>query len=395
MDVPREITTAQRQRSKTQQQLNRSTKRTRALLIGTLLSILVLIGSATWVSLWLIQKRESEGDRFDIDDVMEDKTSGGWGYDIDWHSAPDPDGGKDNFDFDEGMIDRDDVLLDDFQNDDYVVSIENINESEEAQRNVEFKLVSCPQPGVALTIDLSENVAYTRGLSYYKLLLMNSSEGILCTLVEADATTNINHDIKLKPIGRSYNGGNWEPYQGLLSATNRVPLSCSESSSGNCLIEVPKLAAGRKYVIKSYEYSLGERDRAARFLEKTTFGATNSEIDSFVAAGSDPATWVKQQLQKQISSHRQFFRERATNYHPETQQMGTLSFGPCESRARYRKFVFMDKDRDRVLTIAKSPVDQNYKILLVDGKFRSIITGQVKRIVGKFDTTVIPDGRYE
>ena len=113
-----------------------------------------------------------------------------------------------------------------------------------------------------------------------------------------------------------------------------------------------------------------------------------------MASGNNPSEWVKEQVDlPTISSHRQFFRTHATNFHPETTWMGTLSFKPCEAGSIYRKFVFMPKDNGHNLTIAKSPIDANYRILMVDGQIRSVIPGRVKQYISESNWPVVPDGR--
>ena len=53
----------------------------------------------------------------------------------------------------------------------------------------------------------------------------------------------------------------------------------------------------------------------------------------------------------------------------------------------------MPKDKDQKLTIATSPVDANYKLLMVGGEIRSVIPGQVQVHVSENDLPVVPDGR--
>lgn len=251
----------------------------------------------------------------------------------------------------------------------------------------------CPPPGDPLTIDLNPNA---KADDYHAIVLANSPQGILCTLLEVstDEAQSADGNLKLKPIGRSYNGNGWEPYQGLHSSFNTVPLGCSDSGVQECSVVLPALEIGRKYILKSYEHSLGPRDEAARFLEKITFGPTTSEIDAFVDSGNDPSELLQKQMELSIiSSHREFFRRRANGFHPETTAMGTLSFKPCEAGARYRRFLFLPKDKDRIFTVETSPVDANYKLLKVGGDIRSVIPGLVKVSVGGDNSQVVPDGR--
>ena len=107
-------------------------------------------------------------------------------------------------------------------------------------------------------------------------------------------------------------------------------------------------------VLSSYVYALPAVDEAARFLEKTTFGATKAEITSLVTESS-PVAWLQSQFSmKTIGSHRQFWRETVGVW----QEFATPSFGlyggPCEAGARYRRFAFAPTDRRRFLRVEGS-----------------------------------------
>ena len=413
-------------------QTNAKTKnRHRVLFIGIILSILVVIASIACVSIILVKNKnitdsknangDSHRDGSDLSDDRREENDGehsnnnnsnsnnegiaGKEDNIDWHarSIPIDDQNQDNGgNFDEGIFpdkERDDILMDDQYNDNYVISFNsnNTEENKKAKKDIDFSLFFCPAPGDPLIIDLPDIVAFNNNGEYHRILLESSSPGILCTLLEVSTDTEktVDGDLQLKPIGRSYNGHGWEPYHGRYSTI--VPLTCTDpnnNSSGDCLVVLPPLSVGRTYVLKSYEYSLGKRDEAARFLERTTFGATTSEINAFVAGGSDHVDWIRNQLKLPISSHRQFFRERATNFHAETTWMGTLAFGPCQRGAQYRKFVFVSKDTGRFLSISPSPINRNYKVLSVGGHIRSVIPGRVKLYISATNKTVVPDGRY-
>ena len=321
-------------------------------------------------------------------------------------------GGNANInDYNDEMIDDnspiDEQNEEEEEEEEYTTSYSNAVEFEKAKKDIDFSLYFCPDPGDGpLSIDLPtftfEAISTGVGVggAYHKILLANSSPNVLCTLLEVliDPDINNDRDLQLKPIGRSYNGQGWEPYHSHYFGTNSVPLSCSDQSNnseGDCLIVLPPLSVGRKYVLKSYEYSIGKRDEAARFLERTTFGATTLEINAFVDDGNSPIDWVENQLKLPITSHRQFFRERATNWHGETTWMGGLAFRPCQRGAQYRKFVFVSKDIGRELSISTSSVDSNYKVLSVGGHVRSVIPGRVKRFISNDNKPVVPDGSYE
>eukprot|EP00536_Pseudo-nitzschia_multiseries_P010764 jgi/Psemu1/204058/e_gw1.338.42.1 len=360
-------------------------RRNQVILIGIISSIFVVIASVACVSIRLVRNKNLEYGSDGNDD-------------IDWHSiAGDDQASDENRKYDDLILpDRvgDDILIDDeyYGNNVFLSDTEVTDDYSRTNREADLSVYFCPAPGDPLEIDFPGMIPDNSVGGYHRVLLQNSPAGMLCTLVEV----SVEGDLGLKPIGRSYNGQGWELYRGRYYATtNIVPRSCADDSNGDCLVVLAPLPAGRKYALKTYEYSLGKRDEAARFLERTTFGATTSEINSFVADGSNHARWIQNQMQIPITSHRQFFRERANNFHSETTGMGTLDFGPCQQGARYRSFVFVPKDIGRYLTISSSSVNRNYKVLSVGGHVRSVIPGRVKRRISSTNKLVVPDGSYE
>jgi hypothetical protein len=219
-----------------------------------------------------------------------------------------------------------------------------------------------------------------------QVVLKNSSPDVLCILLAVSSQSTSNN-IELIPVGRSYGGHSWEPYHGPFS--DGVSLGCSRDHSVQCLVDLPFLPPGRSYILKSFWHSLEDHEAAARFLEKTTFGPTLAEISSF----RTPQEWFADQLAIPVTSHRQFFRDRLTNYHGESTYYAGLFTGSCKNGARYRKFVFMAKDVNRFLEISRSPLDAAKRILAVDGHVRSIVTGNVRRGTPVIATADLPDGR--
>jgi hypothetical protein len=410
LDIPTEIITIQRIRLP--QKNIEIIKRKKFLLIGIVASVFVLIASVSWISVRLVgnnKKIGTGGHYHNGNKINNNNGTFGWLYGdddfIDWHSTPAYETIEDDRVFEEGMVESVDILLDDLYInegiEDPTISYNNYDDSAPIKREIELGLFDCPPPGDPLTIELPGAVAYNRvgnssSSSTHRILLGKSLPGILCTLLEVstDAASRADRDLRLTPIGRSYNGGGWESYKGLYSDSNIVPLSCSHDEAGDCLIVLPPPSPGRQYVLKSYgDRELGPRDTTARFLERTTFGPTTHEIDTLFQAGNDPTQWLKDQLKLPVTSHRQFFRERATNLHPETTWMGTLSAGPCNAGARYRRFVFVPKDIGRTLTIETSPFDPSSKLLRLGGHLRSVIPGGVKRKVSETIKLIVPDGR--
>jgi hypothetical protein len=247
----------------------------------------------------------------------------------------------------------------------------------------------CPEPGSdPISLQLPNN----DGQTIHRVILKTSFPSTLCTLIEVDDNQSTSGNLSLKPVGRSYNGNGWEAYRSSYF-TNVIPSTCSEDASTSnveCMVELPVPAAGRKYILNSYQYDLSTKDQAARFLEKTTFGPTIAEISTFTT----PHEWVSAQLEYSPTSHRQFFRERSTSWHTETTYQGLLHAGPCEEGARYRKFVFLAKDAKRFLTIATSTIDTNKRVLSVGGHIRAVIDGRVKRGWPEKILAVVDNGRY-
>ena len=143
--------------------------------------------------------------------------------------------------------------------------------------------------------------------SFAKINIFEGKD-VLCTLIEADLnvvlvaedgtvskrdilslTKNRDYSVSnLKPVGRSYNGNEWEAAPGDFSS---LVFDCSFSlygkgGGGNCLVMLPKPKKGRHYLLKSHDYGheLTPDDLTARFLEKATFGPTKADIEAFTSS---------------------------------------------------------------------------------------------------------------
>lgn len=247
---------------------------------------------------------------------------------------------------------------------------------------------TCPPPdGVPLLVTLSGSNATTFELG-------KTASGILCTLVQASITVTAGQtsiEGELKPIGRSYNGHNWESYANDVYST--MPFDCTSSGTA-CRVRLVPPGAGRAYFLMSYSNpNLSGRNANARFLEKGTFGPTKAELDTFVS----PVDWVRNQLSDQlpITSHRAFFRQRLTHWHSEPSFHTLLHTGPCMEGARYRKYTFLHTDTDRMLKIATSPNNSSKLVLSVDGDVRTIVNGPATCHSWSGTGPTIPNGEYE
>jgi hypothetical protein len=267
--------------------------------------------------------------------------------------------------------------------------------------------MACPPPGTSHATTIALNSVEGEA----QIRIAKSPIGVLCTLVDvsSDADAIGSENVGLKPVVRSYNGYDWETYAGDYA---KVHVDCSNtpdatatknllnipSDSSSCLVALPQPSEGRKYVLKSYQHSLPNDhiDQASRFLEKVTFGPTRTEIHALAASSSDvtfvnaAAGWIAKQMQLPVTSHRQYFRERSTNWRAVSSQMGLVhTSNPCEAGSRYRRFAFLMNDRGRTIKITTSFSNPSKKILSVDGQIRTVVDGPVG-IQGEGD---LPDGR--
>jgi len=226
----------------------------------------------------------------------------------------------------------------------------------------------------------------------FELDITSSGQDSLSLILEMDVDKDGNIEGNLAPVGRSYNGNPWEAYANEFSTS--VSFDCEGSSS--CRAALPYPQAGRAYVLKSNQYShdLSQDDLNARFLEKTTFGPTKTEINAF----SSPGDWMEEQFNLNMTSHRQFYRERVSQWHYETNSMGLLNTGPCNQSAKYRRYAILSADDNRFVEVTESPYDPTKLILSVDGLVRTIVDGPFQygystEILG--NVTLESFGKYE
>jgi T5SS/PEP-CTERM-associated repeat protein len=207
------------------------------------------------------------------------------------------------------------------------------------------------------------------------LKLEKSSGGELCTLVEVSSAAisgqrvlqNMATELGLKPLGRSYNGNDWEPYGGDHSTLH---YDCSEDS---CRVQLPAPSNGRSYVLKPYAAPALSGDNVkARFLEKATFGPTKQDLANF----ESETRWLSQQFELPVTSHRAVFRQHMTHWHSESNYNTLLHTHPCKVGARYRRYAFVSVDSERKLTISTTSASK--VTLSVDGEKRTVVDGPVQ-----------------
>lgn len=243
--------------------------------------------------------------------------------------------------------------------------------------------LSCPPAGEAMELTFNEGDV---------LKLAIAVAGGLCTLLEVDSASITSDDAaaNLKPVGRSYNGNDWEPYSGSFAATS---FDCT-GGSASCMVSLLVPSSGRSYVLKphTYPHTRTEADLHSRFLEKATFGPTRDDIASF----NDASQWVSSQFEEPITSHRAFWRERMTAWHAESNFHTLLHTDACKEGARYRKYAFITTDYERFVSFAQSDVDSSKVIVSVDGIIRTIVDGPVGcGYSSSIDVPNLPMGEYE
>ena len=182
----------------------------------------------------------------------------------------------------------------------------------DSPRFLQSSILSCPYPDDP-PIFISDG----------EVNIQKASPGILCTLTTAVLNDN-SVVTSLVPLARSYDGFDWERAAGggvSVTLYRNQSWNCDFSS---CQITLPPLQDGMTYRLASYNRALPERDEIARFLESTTFGPTQVELDQFYNITDNGtrtdnlqtrmAHWVWRQMdvsQVGMTSHREFWRKRA------------------------------------------------------------------------------------
>lgn len=236
--------------------------------------------------------------------------------------------------------------------------------------------VMCPPEGSPL--DIQDGGKISIGIS---------NKTNLCTLVE------ITSKGYLKPVGRSYDGNEWEASSGEYSATE---FDCDSTS---CKVDLPAPKSGARYQLTSMpSTTYTAADETARFLEQATFGVTSSDIEVLTKSpdrrsleqGSLQqafARWIKeQQTVVPLTSHREYYRHRVNARFEVAMETGAVTH-PCQQNTRYRRFAFSAKDAEKVLTITTKGAQ---KMLLLDGFVRTVVNSPVVSLNGE---VAFEDGR--
>ena len=235
-----------------------------------------------------------------------------------------------------------------------------------------------------------------------------SEEGLLCTLFEVttsdpDLTPVYEYYV---PVGRSYDGRDWETVAGKHST---LVYTCS---SGSCSVTLPDVSEA-KYYMSAYKYTLTGPQSWARFMEKATFGPTTQAIaaQSGDFTTTAMASWIATQVDTPPSSHRQYFRRHLNPRQLEVYKYGVSGPHACDSGSYWRKFAFTRKDK--IMSIG--PIKSDWPMMMHNvtlesrtvsgvtkwawvyaGHVRTMMNDQPKYTNGDYTVgEVIPEGTYD
>jgi hypothetical protein len=194
------------------------------------------------------------------------------------------------------------------------------------------------------------------------------------------------------PVARSYQGKHWEAYSGPHA---RQRFRCNEL---HCQTTLPETTDTVRYELMAYAPKVyTHEETAARFLEQTTFGPRLEEIQSFGKNVSIEALahWIQQQEALPITSHRAEFRKRVNHRYPANGNtlVGRVTH-PCQAGTRYRKAALSDKDQGSMLEIRTSS-SSSQKVLLVDGKIRTVVNATTLSVKNAEDATSPPEALWD
>ena len=165
-------------------------------------------------------------------------------------------------------------------------------------------LITCPSVGDAPLAVGSGSV-----------MLSVAKNALLCTLTKS-VTSSVSGETILIPVARSYDKNRWEQAAGEQAASilGGKDIMCY---SVGCQLELQGHGTSEQYLLSSSSYSLSESNEYARFLETSTFGITQADLDSFDASPNsvqdDIIDWISIQMnvsKTPLSSHRKYWRSR-------------------------------------------------------------------------------------
>lgn len=175
--------------------------------------------------------------------------------------------------------------------------------------------------------------------------LIPSNTGEICTL------SRIASDGSYAPVGRSYDGFEWESVAGPHTS---LKFTCS---GGSCSVTTPSTeSSDQKFVLTTYQHSITKREEVARFFEQVTFGTTpddlyNVDIESDL--NSFYSDWVYNQIYATPETlHRSWWRSHTSSIYERPGKEGT-QVHPCNVGSRWRRRAFSQLDRKKDVLITK------------------------------------------
>ena len=217
-------------------------------------------------------------------------------------------------------------------------------------------------------------------------------------VVLARRTSRINYI----PVSRSYDGNDWEAAAGIHS---NLSIFCGRDvSSGirKCQLPIP-VASNDVYFITKYRNEISDKARVARFLERSTFGPTLSEINAFdeTSLEQSMAEYVRDQIATPVGSHREFYRQRLNPRRLETEKHGVTGPRPCDPFSRWRSFAFTSNDalmsekggfNMKVATVKNG---QTTAYVISFAGFPRTVLYQALRYRQGNNRRILPDGSYK
>ena len=185
------------------------------------------------------------------------------------------------------------------------------------------------------------------------IVLEKAKSGQLCTLTLVTITDGESS----VPVGRSYNGHDWQRVAGPFPS---LAYSCN-SNSDYCNVATPIVASSNQELrLTTFTRDLPKKDEVARFLEQVTFGTTREDLDS-LNTSTDESTdlmprfvdWIKgQYYHTDPTSHRAYYRKLVTAVYSIPGREG-LQSNPCGWGSRWRSYAFTRNDKAKRVLITK------------------------------------------
>jgi len=117
--------------------------------------------------------------------------------------------------------------------------------------------------------------------------------------------------------------------------------------------------------LRAAQPTIIERTNAAdaRFLMQASFGPTRSSLASL--QGLTYESWIHQQTQLRVESHREYYRQRVNPYFDRLSEAVGSPRGPCVQGSRWHNYAFTFKDVGKRIAVEGS------RRILIDGDFRT------------------------